>query len=113
MHADKVGVQALAYWYGGDTLKRELQLWVWSRLAENVVQGWRLSGAVCGVGLVVELEKFAGCCVSFHLPIPIIVRPTAKFGGDLGALFQRKPADGRFYFLNRAHGASITFRQLF
>ncbi|MGO9587447.1 MAG: hypothetical protein ACLP2Y_14735 [Limisphaerales bacterium] len=110
--AGKVGVQALACCAAGDTLKRELQLWVWSRLAENVVQGKRLSGAVCGVCLVVELEKFAGCCVTFHLPIPIIVCPTAKFSGDLGALFQRKPADGRFYFLNCAHGASMTFRQL-
>jgi len=64
-----------------------------------------------GVGFTIELGKLARRGVTFHLAIPVVIRPAAKFGGDLGAFFQRKPADGRFDFLNCAHGASVTFGQ--
>src|ERR1035438_3968792 len=57
--------------------------WLWSRLAENVVQGARLSSAMCGGGFTIELGKRARRGVTFHLAIPVVIRPSAKFGGDL------------------------------
>src|ERR1019366_2343492 len=79
----------------------------WSRLVENVVEGTRLAGSVCGVGLAIEGGGSARCRVGFHLTVPIVVGPAAQFGDDLGAFFKRETLNRRPDFLNRAHTETL------
>jgi len=62
---------------------------------------------VGGIRLAVEGREFARSTVGFHLAVPIIIGPTAQFGGDFSAFFNRKHLDGLPDGLNRAHDSRI------
>jgi hypothetical protein len=60
-----------------------------------------------GVRLAVEVVEFAGCRVAFHLAIPFIVSPAAKFGNEFSVLFRRQFANCSFDFLNGTHAEKM------
>jgi hypothetical protein len=74
---------------------------------ENVVERTGFASGVGGVGFAIEGRKFARCTIGFHLPVPIVIGPTAKFGSDLSALFKRKHLDRSPDFFNLAHDQKI------
>jgi hypothetical protein len=77
--------------------------WKWSRLVENAIKRACFAARLGDVGVAVEGSEFACGSVGFHLSVPIVISPTAKFSGEFSAFFNRKQLDGCPDGLKRTH----------
>ena len=82
--------------------------WEKSRFAQDVGERNGFAGGVFRLGVAMELVKFAGGGVCFHLLVPIVVRERMQQRLQLAPLLRREFLDGRPDFSNRAHAGKLS-----